>query len=395
MGRHGLVANVKHDEAARLTVIAHLNAFLSGSVAPTVKSQYENKVCPEHDSRFGRAPADRHEVAEVMQSDPAYQIWSTLRRNTMEMRQQAGRGIVLRQAVRLADKADAYNAGAATLRLNPDVELPDYIESGDQHLMPGGYAGEVLHDDVSCAANYDIGHFATVLGTSGPWNDLAGRTLAAWVQKHHSDLRPRRILDLGCGSGHNTLPLRAAFPDAEIVAVDVAAPMLRYGHARAQSLGVSDIEFVQAEATATGLEDDSFDLVFTAMVLHETSAEAVAGIFRESKRLVRDNGLVVHLEQPPYRQFDAFEQFMRDWDGRNNNEPFWSDLHELVLPQEMAKAGFAASSVFEAEAVAAGFDQDKSAEDFGRASKWYLVGARVGQVMSNSTAGGPALRSVN
>ena len=38
MGRHDMVADVKHDEAARLTVIAHLNSFLSGSVAPTVNA---------------------------------------------------------------------------------------------------------------------------------------------------------------------------------------------------------------------------------------------------------------------------------------------------------------------------------------------------------------------
>ena len=395
MQRHDMVPDVKHDEAARFTVIAHLNAFLSGRVAPTVKAQYENVVRPDYVSRHGHEPASRHEVAELMEGDATYQIWSALRRNTMEMRQQAGRGIVLRQAAELAEKAKSYNDGAATLCLNPDLELPDYIELGDQHLMPGGYAGELVSDDVSGAANYDIGHFATVLGASGPLNDLAGRTLVAWVQKNHPDLQPKRILDLGCGSGHNTLPLRAAFPDAEIVAVDVAAPMLRYGHARAQSLGVNDIHFVQAEATATGLEDQSFDLVFTAMVLHETSAEALAGIFRECNRLVRDGGLVFHLEQPPYRQFGAFEQFMRDWDGRNNNEPFWSKLHELSLCDEMIKAGFEPSCVFEAEAAAPGFGEAGKAEDFGRAPKWYLVGARPGHIMNEAKAGTPNLRSVS
>jgi len=397
IGRHDLIPDVKHDEAARLSVIAHINSMLSSQVAPKVKAQFDNKVSADFEQRHGHAPADRHEVAAAMASDPTYQIWSTLRRNTMEMRQQAGRGIVLRQARELAEKADSINAGAPTLSLNPDLEIPDYVETGDQHLMPGGYAGEVVEGDVSGASNYDIGHFTTVMGTSGPYNDLAGRTLAAWISKTHPDLKPKRILDLGCGAGMNTLPIREAFPDAEIVAMDIAAPMLRYGHARAQSLGVEDIRFVQGEATDTGLEDNSFDLVFTAMVLHETSAEAVAGIFRETKRLVRDGGLVFHLEQPPYRQFGAFEQFMRDWDGRNNNEPFWSDLHESNLPDQMVEAGFAPESVFEAEAVATFFDDKSDSEDFGRAPKWYLVGARVGHDMTQdeSNIGGPGLRAVN
>ncbi|MDH3978152.1 MAG: class I SAM-dependent methyltransferase [Gammaproteobacteria bacterium] len=376
MGRHELVPEVKHDEAARLTVIAHLNAFLSGRVAPAVKSHYENKVRPEFVSSRGHEPADRQDVAEAMEADPFYQVWSTLRRNTMEMRQQAGRGIVLRQAAELADKARTLNSNAATLRLNPELRLPEYVAHGDQHLMPGGYAGELLNGDVSGPANYDIGLFATMRGMAGPWNDLAGHTLVSWLQKSHPDFKPKRILDLGCGLGHNTLPLREAFPEAEIVAIDVAAPMLRYGHARAQSLGVKDVHFIQADATATGLEADGFDLVFTTMVLHETSAEALSGIFSECHRLVRDGGLVAHLEQPPYRRFEPFEQFMRDWDGRNNNEPFWTSLHELSLPDELINAGFDADAVFEADAVAPGCDQSGGAEDFGRAPKWYVVGAQ-------------------
>ena len=37
---------------------------------------------------------------------------------------------------------------------------------------------------------------------------------------------PRRILDLGCGSGLSTLELSRAFPGAEIVGVDISADML-------------------------------------------------------------------------------------------------------------------------------------------------------------------------
>ena len=38
---------------------------------------------------------------------------------------------------------------------------------------------------------------------------------------------------------------------------------------------------------------------------------------------------------------------MRDWDGRYNNEPFWSALHESVLPDLLVHAGFARGRVFE------------------------------------------------
>jgi SAM-dependent methyltransferase len=241
--------------------------------------------------------------------------------------------------------------------------------------MRGGYTREQLEEDVSNPANYDAGLYATIGGSGGPWSNAAGRALVAWLQREQPNFLPRRILDLGCGIGHNTLPLRAAFPQAEIVAIDVAAPMLRYGHARARSLGITDIEFVQADAADTRLASNSFDLVFTTMVLHETSHQALPKIFAETHRLLRSGGLTLHLEQPTYRGLEPFEQFMRDWDGRFNNEPVWGALHESNLPAMLERAGFDKTRVFESRCVAPAWQWADQQEDFGRAPAWYAVGA--------------------
>jgi ubiquinone/menaquinone biosynthesis C-methylase UbiE len=371
-GQHAVMPHGSHDDAARFNVLAAMNGFLASRIMPTVKQAYEHRGRQAFRLRTGRDVATMADVEVAIGQDPAYQAWSALRRNTMETRQQTGRELVLRQAEALAERTAALNAaGAATLQLDPALPVPDYVAEGDQHLMPGGYATELFPGDVGGPANYDAGIFATTGGRSGPWSDLAGRALVAWLRAAHPDFRPRRILDLGCGLGHNTLPLREAFPEAEIIAIDVAVPMLRYGHARARSLGVTDISFRQLDATRTGLPAGEFDLVFTTMVLHETSREAVEGMFAEAGRLLAPGGLTIHLEQPPYRQFGPFEQFMRDWDGRNNNEPFWSEMHQTSLPDLLVQAGFARADVFEA---AAGVD-DPGVEDFGRAPKWYTVGA--------------------
>jgi SAM-dependent methyltransferase len=372
-GQHALMPQGGHDDAARFNAISSLNAFLSTRIMPTVKAAYEHRASQGFRLRHGRDVETMADVGEALAGAPAYQAWSTLRRNTMEMRQQAGRALVLRQADTLAARAASLNAGSDRLQLDPRLDVPGYVAAGDQHLMPGGYAAELFPGDVSNPANYDAGIFATLAGGAGPWSDLAGRSLAAWLKGAHPSFRPRRILDLGCGVGHNTLPLRAAYPDAEIIAIDVAAPMLRYGHARARSLGVTDITFRQADATRTDYATGSFDLVFTTMVLHETSREAVDAMFAEAFRLLAPGGLTVHLEQPPYRQFGPFEQFMRDWDGRNNNEPFWSELHRMSLPDALVAAGFDRAEVFEAEVGEP--RAPGQAEDFGRAPKWYIAGA--------------------
>ena len=380
VGRHGMFPESTHDDAARFDFLANLNGYLSTQVAPKVHEAYEKRVRPAFEKTAGRAPQDRHEVRRAMAGDPTYQAWSALRRSSMEMRQQAGRGLVLRQIDSLVEKARHYNGGDDGLELDPSVEVPRYASAVDIHCMPGGYHTELLPDDVSAAANYDAGIFATTGGMLGRYNDGGGQALAQWLGERHPGFRPRRILDIGCTVGHNSVPLAQAFPDAEVVAIDVAAPMLRYGHARARALGVGNIRFRQANGEDSGYPDGHFDLVMTSMFWHETSARAMPRMLGEVYRMLAPGGLTVHLEQPQYEGMDPYEQFIRDWDTYNNNEPFWGVMHEYDLRAMMAAAGFDPERYFEAR-VRGVVDRSifpeagEAGEDFGRAALWTLFGA--------------------
>jgi ubiquinone/menaquinone biosynthesis C-methylase UbiE len=221
--------------------------------------------------------------------------------------------------------------------------------------------------------------FATTTGLFGRYLDGAGRGAAQWLSRHRPGWRPRRILEIGCGLGHNLLPLARAYPDAEVIGVDVAAPMLRYGHARAVGMGLGHVIFQQANAEALPFADASFDFIYSAMFLHETSHAALRNILGEVRRVLASGGLQLHLEQPPYRGMSDFEQFLRDWDCHYNNEPFWSALHETRLPALLAEKGFAATAIFETEIHAVVEDEmpkvAAEVEDFGRGGLWYACGA--------------------
>ncbi|MBU6377048.1 MAG: methyltransferase domain-containing protein [Gammaproteobacteria bacterium] len=384
-GQHPMSPVITHDDAARFNFLANFNKYMSGVVVAGNAVAYAERAAPRWQREHGALPANRREVREAMATDPYYQMWSALRRTGMEMRQQAGRALVLRQAVELRDRARALNAGAlnagaaSTLQLDPTVAVPRYQSELDNHCMPGSYYAEHIEDDVSAAANYDAGMFATTTGLFGRFLDGAGRGTARWLQARRPGWTPRRILDLGCGLGHNTLPLARAFPQAEVVAVDLAAPMLRYGHARAVGLGVACIRFQQANAEALPFADGAFDFIYSTMFLHETSHAALRNILREVRRLLAPGGLHVHLEQPPYRGMDLFEQFLRDWDCQHNNEPFWSALHETDLPAVLRQLGFAPTSIFEAQIHADVEDEmpkvASEVEDYGRGGMWYACGA--------------------
>ena len=380
VGRHAVFPQSAHDDTARFDFLANLNGYLSTRLSPKVRESYEKRVKPAFEQREGRAPESRHEVRKAMAADPVYQTWSALRRNTMEMRQQAGRGMVLRQLGPLIDKVRQINETSPGLQLDPSVQVPRYVSAVDIHCMPGGYHTELVPGDVLAPANYDSGIFATTGGMLGRWNDGGGQALAQWLKKEHPQFKPRRILDLGCTVGHNAVPLAQAFPDAEVIAIDVAAPMLRYAHARARSLGVENINFRQANAEALDYPDGHFDLISTAMFWHESSSKAMPRKLKEIHRLLADGGLTAHLEQPQYTGMDVYEQFVRDWDTYNNNAPFWGVMHEYDLRKMMADAGFDPARYFETTARGV-VDRDifpeagSDGEDYGRAALWTMFGA--------------------
>jgi len=368
-----------HDDIARFNFLANFNKFMAGVVVSGNAVVFKARAAPQWASRHGSPPETRREIREAMREDPYYRMWSALRRTGMEMRQQAGRTLVLRQMQALRDRAQTLNASQPhSLRLDPSVSVPRYQSELDNHCMPGSYYAEYLEGDVAAAANYDAGMFATTTGLFGRYLDGAGRGTAEWLRHRRPGWTPRRILDLGTGVGHNVLPIARAFPAAEIIAVDLSAPMLRYGHARAVGMGIENVIFQQANAERLPFEDGGFDFIYSTMFLHETSHSALRNILSESKRLLAPGGLQMHLEQPPYRGMGAFEQFLRDWDCQHNNEPFWSALHDTQLPELMTELGVAREKIFETEIHALVEDEmpkvSAEVEDYGRGGLWYACG---------------------
>ena len=379
-GTHAMSPQAGHDDAARFNFLANFNKYMATRVTAGNAVAYQARAREGFVREHGREPADRREIRAAMSGDPYYRMWSSLRRCAMEMRQQAGRSLVLRQAEALADRArQSAVAHPERLVLDETLTVPRYQAAIDNHCMPGSYFAEYFAGDVSAAANYDVGIFATTTGLFGRYLDGAGRGTANWLRALRPGWQPRRILDLGCGVGHNTVPVARAFPDAEVVAVDVGAPMLRFGHARATGMDVHNIRFVQANAESLPEPDASFDFIFTTMFLHETSWSALRRILAEVDRLLAPGGVHVHLEQPPYRGMPEFEKFLRDWDCHYNNEPFWTTLHDTDLPALLRQMGFAGDRVFETEIHALVEDEmpkvAAETEDFGRGGKWYAFGS--------------------
>lgn len=381
--KHEIFPEFSHDEIARYNFLANLTKHVSQVIAPANKIAFEKRVQPNFQNENGRDFENRDELKVAMKKEPIYQTWSALRRSIMEMRQQNGRSVVLRQADELAQKAKKLSSlKPETLKLDPNLQTPHYLSIMDNHCMPGSYHTEYVEGDVANAANYDTGLFVSTAGGLGKLSDGGGRAIVAWLKQNYPDFKPKNILDIGCGLGHNTLPLAMGYPEAKVIGIDTGAPMIRYGHARSVALGIHNVAFEQVNAEKLPYPDASFDWVQTTMFLHETSNSAMNNFIKEIYRVLKPGGIMLHIEQPQYTpQMSLYEQFMRDWDAYHNNEPFWGAMHDVDVDDWMVSGGFEREKILHFGAAAVNDLEDftkpkpKESEDFGRTALWNVFGA--------------------
>lgn len=377
--RHAMLVDADHDDAARQQFAAGLKSYLSAIVGNGTKVIYDNRVKPAFRKSTGRIPATRHEVRKALSTDPYYQAASALKRTAQEIMWDAVGGPVERDWSDLKVRAQRQKWARSTLRLSPDLATPPYHTAVDIHCMPGGYHSELGPDDLFAGALYDRGIYLFSMGLRGDLNDDFGQSLVRWVRHSHPDLAPLRILDMGCSVGHGTLPWAAAYPLAELHAIDVGAPMLRYAQARANALDVT-VHFSQQNAEHTDFADASFDLIISQIIIHETSRRALPNILRECHRLLKPGGLMVHMDGVDWTGLDPYEAFVPDWDTYFNNEPFIGTLHDLDLPRLAARAGFATGKIIFGTARSALRDtENKSREelavgDFGNVGSFMVYG---------------------
>ncbi len=100
-----------------------------------------------------------------------------------------------------------------------------------------------------------------------------------------------RVADLGCGVGMMTqLLAELVGPEGEVTGVDFSAAQVE----QARELlppGFSNVSFIEASATNTGLPAGSFDLVYCRFLLiHLTDPEQA---LREMHKLLKPNGILV------------------------------------------------------------------------------------------------------
>ncbi len=203
---------------------------------------------------------------------------------------------------------------------HPDFIYPKYYRSQNFHGVEKGYL------NVDAALTYD------------PITQYALPPNETWIRQSVIDAiggQPRRILDLGCGTGSTTIMLKKAFPQAEVIGLDLSPYMLAMANYKAEKTNLT-IQWQQGKAEATEFADESFDLVTASLLFHETPPTISEAILRECFRLLVAGGQVIIL--------DGNQKVLRhtDWLNEIFEEPYIKAYSQESIDAWMGAAAFAA-----------------------------------------------------
>jgi ubiquinone/menaquinone biosynthesis C-methylase UbiE len=103
------------------------------------------------------------------------------------------------------------------------------------------------------------------------------------------------VLELGCGPGYYSAEVARSIPLGRLTLVDIQPEMLEMAKTRLDSFGISNIDYVKADAAALPFENDSFDVVYMIAVLGEIPE--IEKCIGELSRVLRKGGLLSVSEQ--------------------------------------------------------------------------------------------------
>lgn len=148
-----------------------------------------------------------------------------------------------------------------------------------------------------------------------------------------NQLEPRRILDLGCGTGDCSSALKKLFKKATVTGLDFSTAML--DQSRNKSTLLRPLRFVCGDMSRLPLADQSMDMVFSNLANY-WSADPT-GLFAEVRRILRKDGMFLFSTLGP----GSLSQLREVWAAVDAavEVPWFADI--LEVGDALAAAGFA------------------------------------------------------
>ncbi|NJN36057.1 MAG: class I SAM-dependent methyltransferase [Nitrospiraceae bacterium] len=317
----------RRDEAYIEFVEDARNALLHGQQAPI--AAYSRELLKKAGASMAPDKASCDAAEKILMQDPALKTYYRVKRSLQESFWNGiRRSFDSRRDSILQAMSAAAERGPGSAALNPNMPLPEYSQA-QIHLQPGAYAHEEL-----AGLFYDYG-LKVFMGGAADNDNLP--KMVARIARMPADGKVRRVLDLGCSAGATTTGLKLVHLDAEVIGIDIAAPMVRYAHLRAVEQNI-DVQFKQMNAEKMDFPDQHFDAVLAMLLFHELPPEASKRVLEESFRVLRPGGALTILDSPVSNTVTSTTCGLPKWTPKTTASRSCRLLHALTSKEQSLRS---------------------------------------------------------
>lgn len=176
----------------------------------------------------------------------------------------------------------------------------------------------------------DVEHFYNLI--SSDYTEMLARLVPRyremlWMILDYvpKDLNPKRIVDLGCGTGNLSEGILNQYPEAEVLAVDLSESILKEASLRLKNY--PNITYLNKDFNQLHLEDNSIDLIVSSIAIHHLTDIQKEKLLKKIYAWLSPNGVIIFGDQFSGSTAARYLQHMDNWkltsEGKNVPESEW------------------------------------------------------------------------
>src|SRR5690606_28563248 len=128
-----------------------------------------------------------------------------------------------------------------------------------------------------------------------------------------ADFQKARVLELGCSSGGNILPLAELYPESSFTGVDLSEKELEEGRAQIEATGLNNVTLIHKSVNDIGKDLGEFDFIIAHGLHSWVPPDTQGHIIRVCKENLSPNGVayVSYNTYPGWNLVNSVRDMMR------------------------------------------------------------------------------------
>ena len=156
-----------------------------------------------------------------------------------------------------------------------------------------------------------------------------------------STVNIRKVLDIGCGAGNNTLKLLELASPFDCDLVDLSLPMLERAHARISAVTQGKVRTFQGDFRTIELPEQGYDVILAAAVLHHLRDDQDwENTFSKIYRLTAPGGsvwitdLIAHETAPVQSMmWERYSEYLNSLGGKEYRDNVFAHIEKEDSPR--------------------------------------------------------------